>query len=206
MVTNKVKELPNAIYTECPKCNSETIHNILKGKLSTKKNQETLDCTVECNKCKSVHKALIRTPRILSIPVILSSMGSSEQKIIDLNSNDVLQVNDEIIIDDINIKITSLETKNEKRPENCKVEDLKTIWAKRYDKVRVKVTINKGTRTYSQELWAVPDEEFYIGDMLTFGRLKAVIHRIKTTERLLKLDGSMATAREIVRIYGSAIR
>jgi uncharacterized Zn finger protein len=205
-VSSKVKELPNVIYTDCPKCDSETIHNILKGKLSSKKNQEVLDCTVECNKCKSVHQAYIRSPKILSVPAIVSYMGNSEKKKIDLNSNDVLQVGDEIIIDDRNIQITSLETKDSKRVVNCRVDDLKTIWARRFDKVRVKVTINKGVRTYSHELWAVPDEEFYIGDMLTFGRLKAVIHRIKTTDRLLKSDGSMATAREIVRVYGSAIR
>jgi len=206
MSTNKVNKLPNAVYTECPKCNIETVHNLLKGKLSSKKNQDILNCTVECNKCKSVHQALIKTPKTITVPIIVSSMDRSEPKQIELNSNDVLEVGDEIIVDNINIKITALETNNDKRLESSAVDDLKTIWGKRFDKVKVKVTINKGRTTYSHELWAVPDEEFYIGDMLTFGRLKSVIHRIKTQNGLLKRDGSMATARDIVRIYGSAIR
>ena len=206
MNSNIVKKLPNAVYTECPNCNSETVHNILKGKLSSKKNQETLECTVECNKCKSVHKAKIQTPKTITIPIIVSSMEASEPKKIDLNSNDVLQIGDEIIVDNINIKITALETKSDKRVDDSKVDGLKTIWGKRFDKVRVKVTINKGSTTYSRELWAVPDEEFYIGDILTFGRLKSVVHRIKTHDKLLKRDGSMAIAKDIVRVFGSAIR
>ncbi len=206
MDSEKVKDLPSAIYVNCPKCNEETIHHILKGKLSKKRSKETLDCIVECNKCSLVHQAFIQTPKTILVPIIVSMMGESTQNTIELNSNDVLEVGDEVILDNTNLKITSLETQEDKRVEKTKTRNVRTIWAKEYDKVRVKISVNKGGTTLTHDIWAVPDEEFFIGDILNLGKIKTVIHRIKTREKLLKLDGAMATAREIVRVYGSAIR
>ena len=206
METVIVKDLPTAIYIDCPNCNEETIHEIIKGKLSNKKSKETLDCTVKCRNCKLIHRAYLQSPKQVLVPIIVSTMGESEQKQIEVNSNDALEVGDEIILDNSNIKITSMETKDNKRVTAIKIQDLKTIWAKSFDKVRIRVAINKGRTTVSHDIWAVPEEEFYIGNILLLGKLKAVIHRIKTHNKLIKLNGSMATAREIIRIYGRAIR
>ncbi|MCK5559236.1 MAG: hypothetical protein KAJ51_01535 [Thermoplasmata archaeon] len=206
MATSKVQDLPSAIYVNCPKCNDETIHTILKGKLSKKRRKETLDCTVKCTKCKSVHQTLIQTPKTISVPIIISKMGESTQNNIELNSNDALEVGDEIILDNNNLMITSLETHENKRVTKTEIPNLRTIWAKLYDKVRVKISVNKGGVTFTHDIWAVPDEEFFIGDILNLGKLKTVIHRIKTNDKLLKSEGAMATARDIVRLYGSAIR
>jgi uncharacterized Zn finger protein len=53
-------------------------------------------------------------------------------------------------------------------------------------------------------MMAVPDEEFFIGDILEFQKKQVVVHSIRIQERTIR-KGS-ALAREIVRVYGAVVR
>jgi uncharacterized Zn finger protein len=66
------------------------------------------------------------------------------------------------------------------------------------------ISINSGSRTLSRSFFAVPDEEFYIGDIIKSGRDQIVVHKIKTHKRIIKDGGT--TAREITRLYGRFVR
>jgi uncharacterized Zn finger protein len=82
--------------------------------------------------------------------------------------------------------------------------EISTIWGKRFDKVRVKISVNKTSKTLAAEIFALPDEEFYVGDTFTVGKDDVVIHYIKTKEGMVRNGG--VPARDIVRIYTKCMR
>ena len=98
--------------------------------------------------------------------------------------------------------ITAIEVKTRRVPR-AKVSAVDTLWLKRYDKVKVKISMNTGRKTISRELWAAPGEEFEVGDVLTVGDLKLLIHSMNTGGR--KLKRGSAPAKKIRRIYGREV-
>ena len=190
-------EIPTAIYLECPNCKKETIHQILKSK-----GKSVLNLISKCNECEQTHSSLLKKPESIEIPIIISDRDKAVKSKIELDTDEELETGNPLIVDEIPVIITSIET--EKRVIRAKTSEIKTIWAKRYDKLKIKVSINKADKTVSKSLIAVPDEEFFIGDILTFGRMKVVVHAIKTNDRSIKRG--FAPARDIVRVYGRMVR
>ncbi|MDR1690908.1 MAG: hypothetical protein LBR42_03560, partial [Candidatus Methanoplasma sp.] len=87
-----------------------------------------------------------------------------------------------------------------KKGKKFQADRIKALWVKQFDVLSVKVSVNDGHKTYSVRTDADPDDEFTIGMILSFEDFDALIHAIKTKERLLKKG--TAEAREITRIYG----
>jgi uncharacterized Zn finger protein len=78
------------------------------------------------------------------------------------------------------------------------------LWAKKFDMLKLKISVNKGSKTLTRTLWAVPEEEFFIGDVMRIKGLNLAIHAIKTKSGRIK-RGSVQ-AKDIVRLYAKAIR
>lgn len=195
-------DLPNALYIECPSCGEETLHRVIKGKVGEKKGI-VVDALVRCSKCNHTHSSVIKAERFLFIPVIVSELSSSKKNEIELSEGEIVKVGNEYILDGNGIKITAIETKKG-RVKSSKAKDVITLWAKKFDRLKIKVSINKGSRTLSRVVWAVPDEEFFIGDVMRLKGLNVAIHRIRTKDKNLK-KGS-AEARDIVRLYAKIVR
>jgi uncharacterized Zn finger protein len=195
-------DLPSALYTGCPSCGEETLHRVVKGKISEKKGF-IIDAVVKCSQCGHTHASVIKAEKNLTIPVIVSELESSIKKEIELSENDTVSVGDEFLLDKGRIKIASIETKKG-RVNSSQAKDVITLWAKTFDRLRLKISINKGSRTFTRTVWAVPDEEFFVGDVMRIKGDNIVIHRIKTQHKILK-QGS-AEARNIVRLYGKIAR
>ncbi|MDH7508823.1 MAG: HVO_0476 family zinc finger protein [Methanomassiliicoccales archaeon] len=193
--------IPTAIYLECPSCGTNTLHEVLRGRVGGKK--ETLEATVRCRKCGTVHTTLYTEMKPLRIPVIVSDLGKSQREEIELGPDELITIGDELIVGDTQVVVTSIES-GEKRMKECVAREIGTIWAKRFDRVKVKISINKGSKTIPAEMLVPPDEEFYVGDLLTIGKYNVVVHNIKTKDRMLRDGGS--EAREIVRIYAKIVR
>lgn len=193
-------DVPSALYLKCERC-GESQHRVIKGKFNVK--NRTFEGVVKCMDCGRTYHTVLRGAKSKKIKVILSRMDKSERKEIDLNEDEVLQINEEIFIDEYRGMITSIESHG-KRLGKAKVKDIDTIWAKMFDKVQVKISISKGGRTYSRKILAVPEEEFYIGEVINIGRERIVMHRIKSKTRIVR-EG-MVLAKDIVRIYGKFIQ
>lgn len=198
-------EFPSAIHNMCPKCDQETLHKVLKGRLGKNK-QLTLDCTIKCTECEFVHHMTITEKKLIQVPIIISTMGQSERKSIELHPDEELFVDQELIFDEKNIMVTSIEV-GAARKKMATAKNVTTLWAKRTDeegKIRVKLSIHKGPNTLSHDLLVLPDEEFFIGDILRIKNDNVAIYKIKTETKVVKYDS--AIARDIVRIYGRVIR
>lgn len=183
----------------CPNCNQETEHEILL--IKSRKNGA--EYTLKCKNCGYTYKKFIEDEKMRELKVVWSWRDKSEVRRIIRLEEDVLSVGDEIKVEGINSQITAIDSQG-RRVKKAKVKDIDTLWAKRFDKVVVKISVNMGPKTAKYEIIAHPDEEFYIGDILDLEKMHAVIHKIKTRERFIMRGGAMA--RDIVRIYAKEIR
>ncbi|HOE52064.1 MAG TPA: HVO_0476 family zinc finger protein [Methanomassiliicoccales archaeon] len=193
--------VPNAIYVECPDCGEETLHEVLKGRLGM--DGSTLEATLRCQECGRVHPAVVREGRTIRVPVIVSDRKESRRAEVELPEDEELQVEDELQLDDLPIIISSLEREGA-RVSRALAKDVTAIWAKRFDKVHVRVSINDVHKTIPAEVDALPEEEFFVGDLMTIGRYDVVITQIKTRDAMARRGAVMA--RDIVRIYAKRAR
>jgi uncharacterized Zn finger protein len=193
--------VPNAIYAECPDCGEETLHEVLKGRLG--KDGDTFEGTLKCQECGRVHTAVVREAKMVKVPVIISDQGESKKAEMELPEDELLRVEDELLLNDLPIIISALE-KGESRVNKALVKDVSVIWAKRFDKVHVKISINDVHKTIPTEVIALPEEEFFIGDLMNINRYEVVITQIKTRDSTVRRGSVMA--RDIVRIYARKAR
>ncbi len=195
-------ELPSALYIECPSCGDETLHRVIKGSIGERKGV-VVDALVKCSKCGLKHPSTIRVETFITIPVIISDLDISQKSEIELSGQETVHVGDEFQLERGMIKITAIDT-NKGRVKSSIAKNVRALWAKKFDRLKLKVSINKGSKTLTRDIWAVPDEEFYIGDVMRIKGLNFAIHRIKTKNKNLK-KGS-AEAKDIVRLYGKTVR
>ncbi len=198
-------EFPSAIHIMCPTCGKETLHKVLKGRFGKHK-QLTLECTIKCNDCNFIHQTTITEKKLITVPTIISSQGESDRISVELHPDEELIIGQELIVDEKNVVITSLEVSGV-RVKHASAKEVNTIWSKRTEidgKVQVKISVHKGPNTLSHTVTAIPDEEFFIGDILKIGRNNVAIYKMKTKTKVVKYDG--AAAKDIVRIYGRVIR
>jgi uncharacterized Zn finger protein len=194
--------LPSSVSVECPICKHEALHEVLTGKVGGKA-QTVFETTVKCKQCGHVHHAVLTVQKPVDIPVVVSWLRESVKSTIALDPDEVLSVEDEVMCGEDPVLITSIESKGA-RVKCARAGDIQTIWGKKFDKVRVPFSINHHGRSYSDHVMALPDEEFFIGDMMKVGKHEIVIHSIKIKERSLRIGG--ACARDIVRVYANIVR
>ena len=194
--------VPASVLIECPQCKGETLHEVLSGRIGGK-SVSVLDSTVKCKDCGHVHHVTVKSAKPVEIPFVISWLETSSRGKVLLGPDEVLSVGDEVMCGDMPTLVTSIESKGA-RVKSCKASRIDTVWAKRFDKLKVLFSVNNHGRTFSDFVMAVPDEEFFIGDMLELQKKQVVIHSIRITERTIR-KGS-ALARDIVRVYGAVVR
>ncbi len=191
------REMPDTIVYVCPDCGEETEHQILKGRMG----KATLEGTFRCNECGKVTSETIRIPELLRVPVIYSDGDVSEPAVTTLESNDIVEIDDEFEMDDgRKVCVTYIDVADGRRVKKALATDIKKLWVKRFDILSVKVSVNDSRKTYPLRVQAEPDDEFVVGSMLKFEDFDCLIHAIKTKHSLVR-HGS-AEARDITRIYG----
>jgi uncharacterized Zn finger protein len=192
--------VPGALYLDCETCSDITLHEVVHGRVSGKR----LQLQVRCRECGSKTEHVREEVATSKVPVVVSEGERSHRTAVEIESDDVVLVGDELLVDGIPVQVRGIEVGTDKRVESSPVRDIDTLWTVRFDKVIVKFSINMGHRTKAGSQVASPDEEFTVGEMVEVKGVTAVIHRIKTWDRTLQ-HGS-AEARDIRRIYGKAVR
>jgi uncharacterized Zn finger protein len=193
--------VPNALHHDCPDCGERTVHEVLKGRMG--KDQDVIEATLRCQECGKVSTVVIREPKTIKVPAIVSDMGQSRREEVELSEDEEILLEDEMAVGDLPVQVSAIEVDG-RRVRRALAKEVQTLWVKRFDKVRVKVAINNVHKTASVDIEALPDEEFIIGDLLNVGREEVVIHYIKAKDGMVK-RGSVA-ARDIVRIFAKSMR
>ncbi|MDR3205743.1 MAG: hypothetical protein LBT41_01385 [Candidatus Methanoplasma sp.] len=186
-----------SVFFECPICDDVAEHAILKGNLG----KGNVTGTFRCTGCGRVFSGTIRIPVELTVKVVFSDGDVSEETATTLESDEIIEVGDEFILDDgRRVQVTHIDIESGANTKHAQADIIKKLWVKQFGILNVKVSVNDNRVTYPLVTEAEPDDEFVVGMVLQFEDFDAYIHAIKTTDRILKKGG--AEARDIVRIYG----
>ena len=195
-------EAPGSLYFYCPECGKDTLHHVIKARFSSKR-RTTLNGTAQCTECEFVHHIEFSQEGDIEVPLILSSGNKSEKTVISLPVGEELEYGLELMFRDGSIKITKLE-KDGIRRHRALAKEVDTIWAKMYEKIPVNISISHGPRTYSRKIFATPDEEFEIGDLIRFNEYRAIIKKIRDEWGMI--NKGFVKARNIKRMYCTIVR
>ncbi len=191
------RSMPDTIFYECPICDDETEHQILKGRMG----KATIEGTFKCNGCGRVTSETIKIPELLEVPVVFSDGDVSEVTKTTIESNDVIAIEDEFFLDDgRRVCVTHIDVKEGQTKKKVIATNVKKLWVKQFDILSIKVSVNDDRKTYSLRVEAEPDDEFVVGTQLEFEDFDCLIHAIKTKHSLVKRGA--AEARDITRVYG----
>jgi uncharacterized Zn finger protein len=194
------------IEVECPECSprEEVGHEVLK---------EGQSPLVRCLECGQVHPAKIKKPKAVSLKVVVSKMDISKTYKTELDSETVLQVDDELVVDDEEtgvvcpILITALDAGG-KRVRMAKAENIETIWGRAIDEITVKFSAQSGTEKTEVIEKRVPgDYEFVVGAEEKIGNKRLFITKIKVRDGLFRSrKGDVVLAKYVKRIFAAKKR
>jgi uncharacterized Zn finger protein len=189
------------IEVECPSCSpeEEVGHEVLK---------EGQSPLVRCLECGQVHAAKIKTPKSVTLRVIVSKMDVSNTYKTDLDSETMLQVDDELVVDDeetgvvVPILITALDAGG-KRVQSARAENTETIWGRAIDEITVKFSAQSGTEKTEVIEKRVPgDYEFVVGAEEKVGNKLLFITKIKVRDGVFRSrKGDVVLAKYVKRIF-----
>lgn len=193
---------PSALVLRCESCGAVVPHRVLRGKVGGK-DEIVFEGTVKCPSCGRVSSVVTREPKPIMVPVIASWLGTSERTSLEFSPDEEIDVGEELDLGDNRVQVTAIESGG-RRVDGARAKEVATVWAKRIDQVRVKFSVNKGNRTVPHEVLAMRDEEFEVGEIVDLGKVRAVVHHIRTRQRTIR-EGRVR-ADEIVRMYGRVVR
>lgn len=192
--------VPGALYLECEPCEDITLHEVVHGKVSGKK----LELQLRCKECGTKTFQVRDEVMMASVNVVISDGDQSRKTSVEIESDEMLMVGDELLVEGVPVQIRGIEKDTDKRVDSALASEIDTLWTVKFDKVVVKFSINMGSRTKAGSQIAAPDEEYTVGEMVEVASIEAVIHRIKTWDKVMQFGS--AEARDIRRIYGRVIR
>ena len=193
---------PSALVLKCSQCGEVVPHRVLRGKIGGK-DEIVFEGVVRCSKCDAISNVVTREPKPITVPLIVSWLERSEKTSLEFAPDEDVTVGEVLDLGDSRIEVTAIESGG-RRVAGAIAKEIGTLWAKRVDQVRVKFSVNKGNRTVPHEVLAAPDEEFEVGEIVDLGKVRAVVHHIRTRQRTVRQD--RVRADEIVRMYGRVVR
>jgi uncharacterized Zn finger protein len=194
---------PWTLYVECEACGETTPHEVLKGQEREGRDAVIVEGIFKCKQCGKTGQRALRDEKPVVLQVILSAADGSRRSTVTVDAAEKLAVGDELFVGKDRIVVTALEAEG-RHVEAAVARERPVVWSKIFNRVKVKVSINRGHSTAAELIDAAPDEEFSVGEILTIKRSKAVIHTIKTGTSTLRQGG--ASARAITRIYAREMR
>ncbi len=158
-----------------------------------------------CNDCGTYFDMPPKKPSI-EVRLQLSRHGQTGQEKVSITGDELLFVGEERVFDTgegvAGVQITALELQDGKRVEESIASDLSCIWARAIDEVVLRVTIQKGRFSKSQQISVHGLYEFSVGTEERIGGLNFVVNIIRTRDgHTLKRTGDRAAAKEIRTIY-----
>ncbi|RAH15348.1 MAG: hypothetical protein CMB56_003200 [Methanobacteriota archaeon] len=179
----------------CPTCGEEKEHEIV----NQKEVGSGLDVKVKCLDCSLVHKVHIRPPKPILLSFLLSEGPESKNVKIDVDEDELFRVGDVFEHDLKTWRINTIESTHNKFMRKSLPDRIGRITAKRFDEVRVKITINNGDFSKPGLILCEPDKIFSTGSIIEYEGEKWRIRSINT-ERGSTLRGKFE-AYKIKRLY-----
>lgn len=189
------------IEVECPSCSpkEEVPHEVLK---------EGQSPVVRCLECGQVHSAKLEKRKTVYVRAIVSRKDKSVTCKTELDSETVLYVDDEMVVDDEEtgmvcpILVTSIEV-GEKRVNSARAEEINAVWGRAIDEVTIKFSVQSGTeKTEALEKTVPGDREFTVGEEEKVGDTWVTITKIKVRDGVFRSrKEDVVAAKYVKRIF-----
>ncbi len=186
------------LLVQCPVCDEEQEHEVLK---------ENGSLLVRCTECGHVHRTERPfRPEVITVKAVVSRETSSQVCSIELLSDEectegdllVAECGDEVM----GVEVTGIEA-GEKRPPRARADEISTLWTRLIDEVVVRASVHDGRKTIPVYAKADGEEEFSVGEVVDFDRMRFRITQIKLREgQVMRKEGWKTLARKIKRMYG----
>lgn len=183
---------------KCPLCDSES-NEMIKSKGKT-----TREILLKCNECGITFRETVSIPKMVECRIIISKFEDSQKKNLKLYPDEVLRVGDVLLVEDEEVKVTSLENNRGGRVQRSEVSLLETIWASSLTgQVRVGISVDFWGRILSRKVEIERDFQFTVGDVVKMGRTLFRIKSMKTIDAKVRKGSSMAE--DTKRVYGQPL-
>lgn len=193
------------VIVECPVCSPKepVEHEVLRAGQNP---------VVQCQECGVVHSTVIEEKKPIVTKVIVSKDDISFTLHAPIDSEEMLYIDDELVIDDENseevypIIVTSIESEG-RRVDRQEVEKIDTIWGRATDEVTAKISLKVRNGSTSLEKRVSGEFEFVVGGDYTAGGKSFHITRIKIRDGGFRSrKGDSVAAKYIKRIYSEEKR
>jgi uncharacterized Zn finger protein len=183
---------------KCPLCDSES-NEMIKSKGKT-----TREILLKCNECGNTFRETVSIPKMVECRIIISKFEDSQKKNLKIHPDEVLRVGDVLLVEDEEVKVTSLENNRGGRVQRSEVSVLETIWASSLTgQVRVGISVDFWGRILSRKVEIERDFQFTVGDVVKMGRTLFRIKSMKTIDAKVRKGSSMAE--DTKRVYGQPL-
>jgi uncharacterized Zn finger protein len=188
-----MEESEDAIVLDCPTCERERGHEVLRAADS--------GWTIQCVTCGRVSTLPApRKERTIEVPVILASGATSQTARLHVPVVAGVAVNDEYDLDGHRVRITAVELRDGTRPARAAGPEVKTLYAVVFDTVTLHYTVNQGEVTKSFQEQVSPEEEVHIGSVREVDGVKLAIKTLKSDQNRTIHRGFLL-ARSITRVF-----
>lgn len=179
---------------DCPTCGTEE-HRVLRA---TDQNM-----TVQCMECSRVRSVTPKRERIVELNLVVSKEESSFRTHIPTPSDEMIRVGYEFELDEHRMIVTAIEVDGQQSPVGAKAHEIKTLFAKVFDTVPLKLSINEGEITKSYRVDVDPDMEVPVGLILALDGRLLVIKTLKSDQNRTLHKGFLF-ARNVRRAFCDA--
>lgn len=188
------------VIVECPVCSpKESVeHEVLRAGQNP---------VVQCQECGAVHTTVIEEKKPIVTKVIVSKDDISFTLHAPIDSEEMLYIDDELVIDDENsdevypIIVTSIESEG-RRVDRQEVEKIDTVWGRATDEVTAKISLKVRNGSASLEKKVPGEYEFVVGEDYNAEGKTFHITKIKIRGGAFQSrKGDRVAAKYIKRIY-----
>lgn len=157
----------------CADCGSDD-YDVLK--------ETPQNVTVQCTECHAVRSFSPRRSRIIELNTVVSDGDRSWNVDLPTPDDEVIAVDDEFELEGHRMIVTTVEVDGQQRPPKAKASEVKTLFAKVFDTVPLKLSMNEGETTRSFQLTVEPEFEVPIGLVLEVNGELWVVKTLKSDQ------------------------
>ena len=179
--------MEDAVLLQCLHCGEEE-QQVLRAAES--------GWTLKCTGCGHVRTAPAPPrQRTTTVPAVLADGAASRTVPLELPLDGPVGVNDEFSVEGHRIRITALERVDGARATTAAGRDLRSISAKVYDTLSLRVSLNEGERTRSFRLEVEPERRIEVGEELEIEGLRLRVVSILSDDFRTMRKGSLEAPR-----------
>jgi uncharacterized Zn finger protein len=198
----------------CPHCSpaEPVVHTVLAAGAGAH--------TVRCDACAHVHKVQPSGATTIERPVIISQEGESTRTVVPTTPAEPVACGDEFIVDTdaaiMQVRVTAIEDADGRRVEAATMADVRTLWTRAVDNVRVNVTVHPPDgrdRSHSATVRLPGEFALEVGATLDVDDAVVTVSAVRIRDavtdyrhRTYDHPGDAVFAKDVQRVYAVADR